>query len=117
MIKVSSINKYKDNAKFSCPKCSSAVYIIGKDNMRKRLSSIPSNSDAAKSNSKFDNRFNQKFDESIKSTGEVSKYDNIKAVAGGTAAGVTAAAGTGKGVAAVGTAGTGKAISFLYGSR
>ena len=116
MIKVSSINKYKDNAKFSCPKCSSALFLIGKENERKKLSYNPSGSGAEKSESQFESKFNKKFDESIKSTGEVSKYDNLKAVASGTAAGATAAAGTASVVAAVGTASTGTAISTLSGA-
>ena len=103
-------------ALFNCPKCSSELFLIGKENKRKKLSYNPSGSGTGQSESKFDSKFNKKFDESIKSTGEVSKYDNLKAVAGGTAAGATAAAGTAKVVAAVGTASTGKAISLIYGA-
>ena len=116
LIKISQVYKYKNNSKINCPKCSTALFLIGKENEQKKLSYNPSGSGTEKSESKFDSEFNKKFDESIKSTGEVSKYDNLKAVAGGTAAGATAAVGTAKVVAAVGTASTTTAISQLSGA-
>ena len=116
LIKISQVYKYKNNTKINCPKCSTALFLIGKENERKKLSYNPSGSGTGQSESKFDSKFNKKFDESIKSTGEVSKYDNLKAVAGGTAAGATAAVGTASVVAAVGTASTGTAISTLSGA-
>ena len=116
LIKISQAYKYKNNSKINCPKCSSELFLIGKENKRKKLSYNPSGSGTGQSESKFDSRFNKKFDESIKSTGEVSKYDNLKAVASGTAAGATAAAGTASVVGYLGTASTTTAIYGLSGA-
>lgn len=115
LFKIKNAYKYDNKAKFNCSKCNENIYMIGKKNQKKTIS-LNHHAMQEQHINKFDLAFDKRFNESIKETGEISKYNKTKAVVGGATAGAVTAAGTTAAVAAFGSASTGTAIASLSGA-
>ena len=113
--KIKNAYKYDQNAQINCVKCHVELYLIGGKNRRKTISLNQTVVQPTNIN-RFELEFDKRFNDSLKETNEISKYDKAKAVVGATAAGAAAAAGTTATVAAVGSASTGTAIATLSGA-